>query len=408
MKIKLKKPLAFLFLTCTLCTCIDPYTPQLNKFESLLVVDAFLSDENKSCSVELSRTSEAQFYITTMVRGAEVVIRDGNGNSATLTEKKPGIYKTDSLLFRGQIGSSYTLYIKTPEGSEYESDPCIMYPVQPIDSIYFKGDQEIISSSNELAEGLRIFLDSRDSEDNKFFRWSYNEWWKIVVPEPKKYNYLNDSTFIPVNPIKQICWGNRKSDEIIILSTESAQTGLIDKKPILFIPSEKSNRLLVQYCIEVRQLSISKTEYEFWDRMKQINESGGDIFEKQPFPIISNIHNIINPDESALGYFQVSAVSMKRKYITISEVTELNVPLYKYDCARFELSPDDYPPPIAPGGGMTWDKIYKMYNGPQFSFVEPVFDGFGELRKLAFAKNACTDCTLNGSLTRPDFWIDLE
>ena len=86
----------------------------------------------------------------------------------------------------------------------------------------------------------------------------------------------------------------------------------------------------------------------------------------------------------------------------------MNLPFYNYDCARIELGPDDFPPPIVPGGGMTFDKLYRMYVGPVFAFVEPIFNAQGETSKLVFSKIPCTDCTQNGSLTKPDFWIDLE
>ncbi len=36
------------------------------------------------------------------------------------------------------------------------------------------------------------------------------------------------------------------------------------KSPICFIASEKSDRLLIQYCIQVSQYAISEKEYEFW------------------------------------------------------------------------------------------------------------------------------------------------
>jgi hypothetical protein len=403
-----RKPLIFLFLVSMLCTCIDPYSLKLNEFESLLVVDALLTNENRSYQVKLSRTNEAQYIEPSMVFGALVTIRDENGNNSLLQETTEGIYNTDSLLFQGETGHSYILYIKTPEGSEYESEPCFMYPVQQIESVYFNKDQEILNNGSETQEGIRMFIDSESSDDNKYFRWVYNEWWKVIVPDPKKFNYINDSTIFEVDQIKQVCWRNNRSDEILIQSTESGQTNRIEKKPILFIASDKSDRLLIQYCIEVKQLSISKMEFEFWDHMKQINASGGDIFEKQPFPIVSNIQNISNPEETVLGYFQVSAVSQKRVYISANDISELNIPLYNYDCERIELGPDDYPPPLVPGGGMTFNRIYKRYVGPVYSFVEPLYDGQGKLKKLAFSKHACTDCTINGDLTKPDFWIDLE
>ena len=47
-----------LVIACTLFTCIDPYTPDLKNFESRLVVDALVTDEDKSNYVILTRTTE--------------------------------------------------------------------------------------------------------------------------------------------------------------------------------------------------------------------------------------------------------------------------------------------------------------------------------------------------------------
>jgi hypothetical protein len=46
--------------------------------------------------------------------------------------------------------------------------------------------------------------------------------------------------------------------------------------------------------------------------MKEINDNGGDIIAYQPFPVISNIHNVNNPNELILCYFHVSAITQKR------------------------------------------------------------------------------------------------
>lgn len=407
MKIKLVKPLIFLILVYMLCTCIDPYSPKLNGLKSLLVVDAFLTNENRSYYVKLSRTNEVQNIEPTMVSGALVLIKDKDGNNSSLQETSAGIYKTDSLLFQGETGKSYILYIKTQEGTEYESEPCLMYPVTQIDSIFYTKDQEIINNGSETNEGIRIFVNPKSGEDSKYFRWVYNEWWKFSVPYPKKFNYINENTIFEVDQIKQVCWSNKSSDKIIIQSTESGQTNKIEKEPILFIASGKSDRLLIQYCIEVSQFSLSKREFEFWDHMKQIHETGGDIFEKQPFSIVSNIHNINNPDEPVLGYFQVSAAKQKRIYITPDDISDLNIPLYHYDCERIEAAPGDYPSSQDPASKMTFDKIYNSYTMAGYVFVEPIYNLLGNLEKLVFYKPACTNCTLEGSLKKPDFWIDL-
>lgn len=402
-----RKPLILLSFLVVLCTCIDPYNPDLKKFESRLVVDALLTNENGSNFVKISRTTQVQNVDPIMVSGALVMIKANNGYSTTLKETSDGFYITDSLSFHGETGNSYTLYIKTTDGNEYESEPCLMYPVHQIGNIIYNKDQEISNNEAEAQKGIRISIDSQVDNNNTYLRWIYNEWWKVIVPDPKKYNYVNDSTIIEVDQLKQVCWRKNTSDGIFIQSYEAAQSSQNEKTPILFIASEKTNRLLIQYCIEIKQLSISKNEYEFWDQMKQISASGGDIFDKQPFPIVSNIHNLNDPNEAVLGYFQVSAVSRNKTYITNNDISLLDIPLYKYDCARIELGPSDFPPPLTPGGGMTFDKLYRLYVGDVYSFIEPIYDNYGNLIRLAFSKNTCADCTINGSLKKPDFWIDL-
>jgi hypothetical protein len=337
-----------------------------------------------------------------MVSGAQIIIKDKNGNNSMLHETTAGIYKTDSLQFQGEAGNSYVLYIKTPEGNEYESDPCIMYPVKPVDTIYFNKDQEFQNNGSVIQDGIRIFLDSENSGDGKYLRWTYNECWKFSIPEPKKFDYINASNIPEVGQIKQVCYCYHKSDEIIIHSTESAQTNRIEKEPVLFIASALSDRLLIQYSIEVKQLSLSEKEYNFWQQMQQINESGGDIFEKQPFSITSNIHNINDPSETVLGYFQVSAVEKKRIFITREDIAGLDLPVYNYDCERVAVGPDDYPYLI------TFDRINAYYTDAGSYFIGPIYGPFGGLEKLAFASPACADCTVRGNLAEPDFWIDLE
>jgi hypothetical protein len=165
----------------------------------------------------------------------------------------------------------------------------------------------------------------------------------------------------------------------------------------------------MQYSILIRQYSISKKEYDYWDNLKRINESGDDLFATQPFPVISNIHNINDPLEQILGYFQVSAVKEKRKDIPFSDVVDLGLPVYTYPCERIEMAPEDYPrSPYSPP--LTWDDLYEMYCiTSDYYFVEPKYKGTsGQLDKLVFARPECANCELTGTFSKPDFWIDYD
>jgi hypothetical protein len=407
------KTVIILFSLLFLCNCIDPYTPKLTGYESVLVVDGLVTDANSSYKVKLSRAFQDLNTIPSGVAGATVYISDDRGTRFNLTEKGEGIYATDSLAFKGVQGTTYILHISTKEGEEYESDRCTMQPVPAIDKIYYGTDQQIINNGTVTQDGISIYLDSKAGNSDQYYRWAFEETWKFKVPSPKKYDYkMADSSFIPVADIKDYCWKNKKSDGILIYSNISGQSLPVRKMPLLFIATDQSDRLLIQYSILVNQYSISKKEYDFWDNLKQINEDGGDLFAKQPYTVISNIKNIKNPTERVLGYFQVSAVSQKRIYITFAEVATLKIPVYHYPCVELIKEPNDYPNAfMAPPP--TWNDLYSMFCvTSDYYFVEPYFSsaagGKKNISKMVFTRPECSNCELTGVHKKPDFWVDLQ
>jgi hypothetical protein len=392
-----------LVVVSSLFTCIDPYVPKLKGYDSLLVVDGLITDENTSYTVRLSRTMQNQNASPTMVSDADVFIIDDAGNNSNLNNKGNGIYKTDSLDFTGIVGRTYSLHITTKEGNEYVSDPCVMQSVPDIDSIYYARDQELTNNGTQSQDGLSIYLDSKAGDNNQFFRWAFEEAWEFKVPFPKKFNFdMADSSITSVDVIKDYCWKSKNSDEILIYSNYSGQAGPVKKELMTFIASDQSDRLTIEYSMLVKQYSISKNEYDFWDNLKQVNENGGDIFASQPFPVISNIHNLSNPKEKVLGYFQVSAVKEKRIFIPFSEIVRLQIPLYHYDqCKRMEIEPSQ---------GQTWDDVYMsicVYS--DYYFIEPVYyPGTDILVRMTYSKPECANCELTGTRTKPNFWVDLN
>ena len=157
----MKKNFAFLFLVFA-ASCIDPYTPKLKGYEALLTVDALITDANTSCIVKLTMTTENQNDIPPTVSDANVYLTDDEGNTSTLINTGGGVYKTDSIEFRGAVGRTYVLHIATNDGKEYESDPCQMYPVPEIDSVYFAKDDQLVNNGTQSLDGISIYLDSKE------------------------------------------------------------------------------------------------------------------------------------------------------------------------------------------------------------------------------------------------------
>jgi len=403
--LKIKSVLA-LIIVFTVCTCIDPYSPKLAGYDSLLVVEGMITDLNSSYTVKLSRTFRDENVIPAKVSDAKVIITDDAGNSNDLTFSGNGTYKTDSTVFKGSVGRTYVLHITTSEGANYESDPCFMQSVPDIDSIYFAKDQRIINNGTQIQEGISIYLDSKEGDNSQYYRWDYEETWKFKIPYPKLYIYANCQVIYDVQEVKDVyCWKNGRSDAVITDLVYPGQSGRIVKEPVSFIATDQSDRLMLEYSILIKQYSISKNEYNFWDNLKKINATGSDIFASQPYPVISNIHNLTNQDEKVLGFFQVSAVKQKRIFISFSDIAGLQIPYYHSPCERYEVACvnpfiDDY--------CTEFNDIYRIYAlSNKLYFIEPLFRD-GILEKLVFVKPECANCQLTGTLKKPDFWIDLN
>lgn len=390
----------------TILTCIDPYVPELEKYENILVVEGMITDENSSYVVRLSKTLKDLDAEPSAIVDATVFISDNAGSECKLKHISGGEYRTDSTFFRGIAGRSYVLHIITNEGAEYVSDQCTMMDVPEIDSIWFKKDLEFVNNGSEANEGLQIYLKSKKGDINRYYRWSFDETWLFKVPTAKKAIYIDEKTILMTTDFNEYCWKSKKSDAIIINSVYSEASDRIGYQPICFIASDRSDRLMIKYSINVKQYSISKNEFDFWENMKKINESGSDIFASQPFTVTSNIHNKNDPSERVLGYFQVSSVTQKRINLTFNDIIKLDLPLYHYPCERIEASPKDHPwnkfvPPP------TFDELNEIFVSLGYYFVEPkYFHGTLLLDQLVFARPVCADCELSGSGVEPDFWKD--
>jgi hypothetical protein len=392
-----------------LCTCIDPYFQKINNYGSLLVVDGLITDENCAYTVRLSGTIQDQNGSPVMVSDATVFITDNSGNSVYFDNIGNGLYKTDSTMFRGQVGKTYVLHIITGDGGNYESDQCLMQVVPEIDRVYYERDQELVNNGTESLDGIRIYLDSGEGDNKTWYRWEYEETWKFKVPDPAKAKYISEHNIIPVTDLKEYCWKSHSSDEILIHSFYAGDNDPVKHQPVLFIAPDNSDRLLIRYSILIKQYSISGTEYDFWNNLTRVSESGSDIFAAQPYAVPSNIHNLNKQDELVLGYFQVSSVKQMRLDISVQEIAQMNLPFYHYKCERVETCPTD-PIWIGHVPPLTFDQLYERYTDFGYIFIEPrYFHGTTELDKIIFTlKPECSDCELSGTSVKPDFWVDLN
>ncbi|NLJ44522.1 MAG: DUF4249 domain-containing protein [Bacteroidales bacterium] len=350
--------------------CTIEFDPEIRTDEELLVVEGMITDQNSVNRIKLSLSTRIGKPVgTNKVTGAVVTITDENGIVTTLRESPAGTYVTDSTVFRGRTGGRYALNVKV-NGKSYETGFVEMLPVPPINSLYY--EKVVITAardSNDIDEGARIYVDSYDPSGKcLFFRWDYVETWEYQIP----YNVVN-----------KICWVTERSDEILVKNTSLYSQAKVSKFPVLFV-SNKSDRLKETYSILVRQYSVSEEEYNFWEKIRNVSQNVGNLYDVTPMSIQGNIRCCDDPEETVLGYFSVSAVTEKRLFI---HDTFLGLPVFVTYCATDTLQG------VLPDTGLNSD----------YWVIEDFSDEIPPFWVITTFKE-CADCSTRGTKVRPPFW----
>ncbi len=413
MKLKL---VVILFVFIGFYSCLEPFNTTVGDNASrLLVVDGLISNKNVAHSVKLTRSVANIDENVVPVTDALVIIEDDLGLMTALTEIDSGRYETDTCNFHGVPGRTYTLYIKTNEGEEYRSTPCLMKPSSHIDSVFITPGNDYSTETDRQYNGIGVYVSGNvNSDEIKYLRWSYKEDWKFGVP------FGPDQIPTPDGEWKYFsanyeCWKSSVSTNILLYSFNNQTGKNVVGKKLYFIQSQKSDKLYRRYSTLVEQYSISKEEYEFWRKLEQSASGVGNIFGEQPFAITGNIKNINNPDENVLGYFQVAGYTSERIYIGPGEIYDFRLPRrnsFEY-CEVDSFLIAELNKLALENGTTPFKNMYDIYDrfvlnqANNYELAYPITDESGMITLgLGLTMRECADCSLSGDTKKPDFWDD--
>jgi len=369
-------------------SCIEEFQPVIPGADNLIVVEGNILEGTAGAKVALSRSFDFGQNQPQRITGAEVVIRDDQGNSSTLTMTDPGIYESDTTELVGIPGRSYQLYIKIGPGTELESEWELLRSSATLENVRTEWEQR--EDDIGPTEGLQFYLDANaENGAASHFRWEYEETWIFRVPFPAT-GVWNTQTNIPdlyPNAFRpQTCWKTQTSTEVFIGSTEGLVGERIADVPLRFI-STRGNELRLRYSILVKQYSIGPDTHEFWRRLKNVTEDLGTLFDPVPTEIEGNISNL-NRDIDVLGYFSADGYQEKRIFIDRADLPMVPIRSGFEECIFDTVDRFDVNTEIISGN----------------VFVEEVFGAFGSSIGFGVTQAKCADCRLNGSIERPDFW----
>jgi hypothetical protein len=140
----------------------------------------------------------------------------------------------------------------------------------------------------------------------------------------------------------------------------------------------------VRYSLLIRQYALSSNAFQYWNLLEKQNQESGGFYETQPARIQGNIHNIADPAERVLGFFNVSSVTQKRIFTEES----FQFPIIDNECKLIPIGPQN---PLG---------FYSVHDYPVYLVSE---SGTGP--PYANADDVCFDCREGGgSVEPPDFW----
>lgn len=301
----MSKRIIYFFVLVVLFGCVDPVTLEIDSQVGALVVDASITDQTQAYVVKLSRSiafsnKRPLRVFTVPERGAVITLSDDIGNSQQLVEYEAGSYRATSM--KGVVGRTYTLNIKTRNGSTYTSRAEKMLPVSPIDEVQYEFavyDKLTITANNvphfTKTEGFYIYAVAKDPPGRGHaYRWQADG----------IYEFFSITDF---SDVKQ-CWVpvTRLESKLEVLN-DTDFDGNQFRKFVCIVPYDRPT----YYMVKMRQLSLTEDAYAYYRLAAAQQTATGSVFDPPPSALVGNIVCNTNPEEQVLGYFSASSVASR-------------------------------------------------------------------------------------------------
>ena len=375
----------FLLLIAILSGCIEPFSPQIDEENVLLVVDGMLTDQEGYHRVRISRSGSYSDPEYTPESGCLVFIEDNEGNTVELRESEPGLYEQFIEQSFLRKNTPYKLYIRTANGREYISDADSLLPCPPIENLYYEQEIRETYDPDYPHYGIRFYADLHIPDQHaRNYRWEMEETWEYHAAYLMRYYWAGRIVDLGNETDSLMyCWQSEKIRSIHTITAENIDGKDVKHIPLIYV-SNQTNRLKVKYSLLVRQYALSPGAYQYWNQLEKQNQESGGLYETQPARIQGNVRNMANPGERVLGFFNVSSVTRRRIFVEES----FNFNIKDFDC---RLLPIDQSNPL--GMIPPWD--YPVY----------LISESGDGPPWAMAEDYCFDCREGGGTTeKPDFW----
>jgi hypothetical protein len=324
---KMNKVFLSSFLIGLCMSCVTP----INNFEQIsstkfLTIDATITDQPNISKLNIYKSSDdITNSVFKPISQAKIYYLDEKGLIETLTESSVlGTY-LPSKNFKGKVGSTYTLFIETSDGSKYQSSPETMKASPEIDKIFTNYElRDNFSKGDARRGGFNVYVDFQDSPtigDN--YQWVWTHYERANTCSNcffGTYNFRLNTCVINVPPTNLTlnyrcntdCWNISYSSELNVLSDSYLNGKRITGKQVARVPFDSTSN----YYLQLEQRVITRNAFNYYQDLKIQTQNNGTLFDIPAETQFSfNIKSVTNPDEKILGIFDVYSVKKKIIYI---------------------------------------------------------------------------------------------
>ena len=295
-------------LAVSLPACKEIFNPQVEGLEGMVTVDGLITDEERFHQVRLFYTrGYSDHNDPVAVSGAQVSVRDDQGNNYYFPENEPGIYIAE-VPFQGVTGRSYVLHIVSREGKKYESYPQQMLPLAPLDSAFGEfGVLQIVEQNFDgnyfvrTYPGVEVFINIGLAEDS--------------IPQMRyeaRILQLYHREAVTGNTYYWRKFGDKGPPNINLPGLGSGVGGLKNHY-LTFVPFSRLYYRIQEELnmngryVLIKKFRINQDSYDFYKDVRSQLSGDGNLFDPIAPQISGNVVCVSHPADKVLGLFEVAS-----------------------------------------------------------------------------------------------------
>ncbi|QYA24723.1 DUF4249 domain-containing protein [Gramella sp. MT6] len=378
----------FTGLLLILNSCVEELELDTENFESILIVEAVITDELATQEIKINRSYRLEENQSSEVSNAVVIVESSSGNDIRFYEASPGIYHSE-VEFRAVPGTEYKLEVTTGNS---------VYRSETISGQEPTGIDEVRTTKTEFKgnTGVAILVSSSDDNAGSFYKYEYEETYKIVSPYEKLWDLIinEDGNLERIDKTREeyICYNTLPSQELIISGTNELSENTVDDYLVKFIARD-NYKLSYRYSMLVKQMKISADAHAFYSTLKKLSESENIFSQYQPGLINGNIQAVEGNAEKVIGIFSAAATDEARVFFSYTDYFDPLIDVrasHLNDCEPFTDSYDVIK-------GLLSENAVKYFLEEPQGLLPPIY---------YVIPTPCVDCNFFGTNVQPEFWVE--